>query len=73
MPGRKYEQTSGKSYRYSINGQEKEKELNENITTAEFWEYDSRIGRRWNIDPKANLSISSYASFGNNRIFGYVF
>ena len=50
MPGRKYQQGNS-NYRYSINGQEKESELNENITTAEFWEYDSRIVRRWNVDP----------------------
>ena len=49
MPGRKF--SAGSGYRYGFNGQEKETELNENITTAQFWEYDSRIGRRWNIDP----------------------
>lgn len=50
MPGRKYS-SGNSSYRYSINGQEKEKELNENITSAEFWMYDSRLVRRWNVDP----------------------
>ena len=69
MPGRKYEQTPGKSYRYSINGQEKEKELNENITTALYWEYDSRIGRRWNVDPVFKEYESPYAAFGNNPIW----
>ena len=68
MPGRKYQQGSS-SYRYSINGQEKDNELNENITTAQYWEYDSRIGRRWNMDPKGDVSISSYATFANNPIF----
>lgn len=67
MPGRKYQQGTA-SYRYSINGQEKERELNENITTAEFWEYDSRIVRRWNIDPKPNISISPYNCFAGNPI-----
>ena len=66
--GRKYAISSSK-YRYSINGQEKEVELNENITTAEFWEYDSRIIRRWNVDPKPNLSISPYSCFNGNPIF----
>ncbi|MBP6024925.1 hypothetical protein [Ferruginibacter sp.] len=66
MPGRKF---SGAKYRYSINGQEKEAELNDNITTALYWEYDSRIGRRWNVDPKPNASISLYATFNNNPIF----
>jgi len=68
QPGRKYEQ-AGKSYRYSINGQEKEKELNENITSAEYWMYDSRIGRRWNVDPVVKEYESPYAAFGNNPIW----
>ncbi len=37
--------------------------------TAEFWQYDARIGRRWNVDPKPNVSISPYAAFENNGIF----
>ena len=65
LPGRKYQATTSSQYRYSINGQEKESELNENITNAEYWEYDSRIGRRWNIDPKPNISQSPYSTFGN--------
>lgn len=28
--------------------------------------YDGRLGRRWNVDPKSNESISVYACFGNN-------
>lgn len=69
MPGRKFEQIAGITYRYSINGQEKDRELNENITTALFWEYDSRIARRWNIDPKLSAFNSSYTCFENNPIF----
>ena len=65
MVGRKY-QLGSSTYKYSINGQEKSDELNENLTTAKFWEYDSRIGRRWNIDPKYNVSESPYCVFGNN-------
>jgi hypothetical protein len=68
MPGRKYQAGAGFNYRFSINGQEKESELNENITTAEYWEYDSRIGRRWNVDPKSNSSISPYDCFAGNPI-----
>jgi hypothetical protein len=64
-PGRSY---NSSSYRYSINGQEKETELNENITTAEFWEYDSRIVRRWNVDPVYKEFMSNYAAFGDNPI-----
>ena len=68
MPGRKYRR-AGSDYRYSINGQEKESELSDNITTALFWEYDSRIVRRWNIDPVKKEYESPYASFSNNPIW----
>jgi hypothetical protein len=41
-------------YRFGFNGQEKVDEIAGagNHTTAEFWEYDTRLGRRWNRDPK---------------------
>ena len=68
MPGRTFTAPNSTGYRYSINGQEKEKELNENITSAEFWMYDSRIVRRWNVDPRPNVSISPYNAFVGNPI-----
>jgi hypothetical protein len=54
-PGRQYDDING-VYRYGFNGQEKSTEIdpNGNINTAKFWEYDSRIGRRWNTDPVGN-------------------
>ena len=57
-------------YRFSFNGQEGTDELSGvgNHTTATFWEYDTRLGRRWNQDPKPNPSISNYATFANNPI-----
>lgn len=57
-------------YRYGFNTQEKVDEIsgNGNHNTAFFWEYDTRTGRRWNRDPKPNLSISLYAAFANNPI-----
>jgi len=67
MPGRKYSAPNS-NYRYSINGQEKETELNPNITSAEFWMYDSRLGRRWNVDPVVKEFESPYACFSNNPI-----
>ena len=69
MPGRKIIQVNG-NYRYGFNGQEKSTEINDsdNLTTAEFWQYDSRIGRRWNVDPKVDASMSVYLTFGNNPI-----
>jgi hypothetical protein len=67
MPGRSFAR-AGKSYRYSINGQEKTPEIAPGTTTAEYWEYDSRIGRRWNVDPKPVESVSVYATFLNNPL-----
>ena len=67
MPGRSY---SSNSYRYGFNGMEKGDEISGsgNSYTAEYWQYDSRLGRRWNQDPKPNISISNYAAFANNPI-----
>ncbi|MBS1537057.1 MAG: hypothetical protein JST20_04850 [Bacteroidetes bacterium] len=64
------ETSTGNTYRYGYNGQEMDKDINStgNITTAEFWEYDSRAARRWNRDPKPDISISNYATFANNPI-----
>ena len=33
-----------------------------------FWEYDGRIGRRWNVDPVVKTNLSSYCTFSNNPI-----
>jgi RHS repeat-associated protein len=66
MPGR-----SGGSYRYGFNTQEKSPELAPDHYTAEFWEYDARIGRRWNLDPVDQISISNYAVNRNNPIAHY--
>jgi hypothetical protein len=54
--------------KFGFNGQEKDREIynNESITTALFWKYDGRIGRRWNIDPKPIIGVSEYATFLNN-------
>jgi len=40
-----------------------------NITTAEYWEYDARLGRRWNIDPLRKPWQSDYLCFSNNPIW----
>jgi hypothetical protein len=63
--------SSPKNYRFGFNTQEKDDEVYGagNLNTAEFWEYDTRLGRRWNLDPKPNVSISSYSVFANNPIF----
>jgi hypothetical protein len=55
---------------FGFNGQERDQEIynNQSTTTATFWEYDGRIGRRWNLDPKPQIFISDYAVMGNNPI-----
>jgi YD repeat-containing protein len=67
MDGRSWNEDKTK---YSFNGQEKDREIysNESITTALFWEYDGRIGRRWNRDPKPTVGISEYACLLDNPI-----
>jgi len=57
-------------YRFGFNGQEKDREIynNESTTTALFWEYDGRIGRRWNLDPVPQVNMSDYSCLGNNPI-----
>jgi RHS repeat-associated protein len=55
-------------YRFAFNGQEKDDEVFIGAYTAEYWEYDSRLGRRWNIDPITYPWQSSYAVFNNNPI-----
>jgi len=41
-------------YRYGFGGMEKDNEISGkgNHYTAEFWEMDPRLGRRWNVEPK---------------------
>lgn len=66
--GREFNQ---ENYRFGFGGQEKLDEIsgNNNHNTALFWEYNIRLGRRWNLDPKPNPCISSYAAFKTNPIF----
>jgi YD repeat-containing protein len=58
-------------YRYGFNTQEKDFEIDKsgNHTTAEFWEYDSRSGRRWNVDPVVKPWESLYACLSNSPIW----
>ena len=68
MPGRSF--ASGTGYRYGFNGQEKVDEVNGsgNHNTAEFWEYDTRLTRRWNLDPIIKEWESPYSTFAENPI-----
>jgi RHS repeat-associated protein len=69
MSGRTYT-ASNSSYRFGgSNGQEKDNEIFAGAYSAEYWEYDSRLGRRWNVDPIIKFGESPYASFANNPIW----
>ena len=59
------------AYRYGFNGMEKDDEVSGsgNSYTAQFWQYDPRLGRRWNIDPVVVAHESPYAAFRNNPVF----
>ncbi len=67
MPGRGLHRDQ---YKFGFNGQEHEQAISEggNHTTATFWEYDSRLGRRWNLDPIAKHNQSNYIVFSNSPI-----
>ena len=58
-------------YRYFFNGQEVDNEVFAEMSnfTAEFWQYDSRLGRRWNLDPLFKAYESPYACFAGNPIW----
>lgn len=68
MPGRS---ALPHDYRFGFNGQEMSNELKGegNSNTAEYWEYDTRLGRRWNIDPITFAWQSPYVCFNNNPIY----
>ena len=73
MPMHRRNYTSGAgAYRFGFNGQEKVDEISGegNHNTAEFWEYDTRLGRRWNVDPKGEDYPwqSPYSVFNNNPV-----
>ncbi|HKC68654.1 MAG TPA: hypothetical protein VKG26_10510, partial [Bacteroidia bacterium] len=61
------------TYRYGFNGKEQDDEVHGiqgAAYTAEYWEYDARLGRRWNQDPmtKKFPFQSPYMAFNGNPI-----
>ena len=68
MPDRDWSTESG--YRFGFNGQEQDDEVagNGNSYTAEFWQYDSRLARRWQPDPKPSSEFSEYAVLRCNPV-----
>ncbi len=68
MPGRSF--NSG-NYKYGFNKQLKDDDILNipgSLNSAEYWEYDTRLGRRWNIDPVTDVSNGSYTCFSDNPI-----
>lgn len=63
------ENTCTGAYRFGFNGQEQTPELDASHTTALFWEYDARLGRRWNLDMVDKPWEISYLCFSGNPIF----
>src|ERR1017187_5382601 len=53
MPGRNFNSSTS---RFLFNGMEQDPEI-DGITGADYtatnWEYDARLGRRWNLEPEA--------------------
>ena len=59
------------SFHYEFNVEEKDNEIygDGQSYTAEFWQYDARLGRRWNVDPIIKAYESPYATFANNPVW----
>jgi hypothetical protein len=69
QPDRHY--TLSEDYNFGFNGMEKDPEITGqegSHYTAAFWEYDTRIARRWNVDPVDKPWESSYLAFSGNPI-----
>jgi len=71
MAGRTYTASSTEKYRFGFNTQQKDDEIygNGNAMSAQFWEYDARLGRRWNIDSIFKSWQSNYSCFSGNPIW----
>ena len=70
-PGRNYSLSDDSSFRYGFNGQERDDDVEGkgDLNTAMFWEYDTRLGRRWNLDPVPNAFASNYSAFLDNPLW----
>jgi len=59
-------------YKYGMNTQEKDNEIygEGNSYSAEYWQYDARLARRWNMDPEtiSREWISPFNVMQNNPI-----
>ena len=62
--------SSGVKYKYGFNTKEKDDEMagDGNRYTADFWQYDSRLGRKFNLDSIDQVWMSNYSVLVNNPI-----
>lgn len=69
LPTRSWSNAS-RAYRFGFNTQEKDNEIagEGNSFSAEFWQIDTRLGRRFNIDPISQIYLSDYSVLGNSPI-----
>lgn len=62
-----------RAYLFGFGGQMRDDEIagDGNNYTAEFWQYDSRLGRRWNVDPLFDKypHQSPYSTYNNNPLY----
>ncbi len=58
-------------YWYFFNRQKADNEVFGEVSnyTAEFWQYDSRLVRRWNVDPVFKGYESPYSCFEGNPVW----
>ncbi len=73
LPGLQYNYADDRDtskYRFGFNTQERDDEIagEGNSYTAEFWQFNSRLGRRFNIDPVIKYFESGFGCFTNNPI-----
>jgi len=63
--------SSGVKYRYGFNTQKKDDDVagDGNSYTAVFWQYDSSLGIRFNLDPVIKDWESPYACFSDNPMY----
>jgi RHS repeat-associated protein len=61
---------NSETYRWGFQGHEQDNEIKGAGNHLRFGDYgyDTRLGRRWNLDPVDQVGISNYAVFKNNPI-----
>jgi hypothetical protein len=62
--------TAASGYRYGFSGMEIEDQIyaGKSCSSAQFWHFDSRVCRRWDVDKQSKVSESKYSALGANPI-----